>query len=89
MKAGLFMSLESCEARAGQLAWDLMVFDRPLETGEIVARIEDVTVEKVQKAAQGLQANRGVVTAVVGAKGSAGAAADAAEAFQSGALAAA
>jgi predicted Zn-dependent peptidase len=89
MKAGLFMSLESCEARAGQLAWDLMVFGRPLETEEIVARIEDVSADKVQKAAQGLQEKRAMVTAVVGAKGAAGAAADAAEAFQSGALAAA
>jgi predicted Zn-dependent peptidase len=89
MKAGLFMSLESCEARAGQLAWDLMVFGRPLETEEIVARIEDVSADRVQKAAQGLQEKRAVVTAVVGAKGAAGVAADAAEAFQSGALAAA
>jgi predicted Zn-dependent peptidase len=87
MKAGLFMSLESCEARAGQLAWDMMVFKRPLDTDEIVSRIEDVTADRVQKVAQAMQAQRAVVTAVVGAKGAAGAAADAAEAFQSGALA--
>ncbi len=87
MKAGLFMSLESCEARAGQLAWDMMVFDRPLETEEIVARIEDVSAERVRKLANGLRDQRAVVTSVVGAKGSAGAAADAAEAFQTGALA--
>lgn len=87
MKAGLFMSLESCEARAGQLAWDMMVFNRPLETEEIIARIEEVSVDRVRKLASGLREKRGVATAVVGARGATEAAADAAEAFQSGALA--
>jgi predicted Zn-dependent peptidase len=87
MKAGLFMSLESCEARAGQLAWDLMVFNRPLGNEELIARIEDVTVEKVQDLAQGLRTRSGVVSAVVGARGAANAVSDTAEAFQSGATA--
>lgn len=88
MKAGLFMSLESCEARAGQLAWDMMVFGRPLETEEIIERIEEVTPERIKKLAQGLREQPTVVTAVAGAKGAvADVAADAADAFQAGALA--
>ena len=38
LKAGLFMSLESCEARAGQLAWDLMVFGRPVSNEELIGK---------------------------------------------------
>jgi predicted Zn-dependent peptidase len=87
MKAGLFMSLESCEARAGQLAWDMMVFNRPLETEEIVARIEDVSADRVRRIAQNLREQQAAVTAVAGAKGCAAVAADSVEAFHSGALA--
>src|SRR5208283_438573 len=48
LKAGLFMSLESCEARAGQLAWDLMVFGRPVTNEELIGRIEAVSRSDVQ-----------------------------------------
>lgn len=85
MKAGLLISLESSEARAGQLAWDMMVFGRPLCTAEIIARIDDISPEHVQDVARRLREAKTMVTAVVGAKGAASIAADAAEAFQSGA----
>jgi len=88
IKAGLFMSLESCEARAGQLAWDLMVFGRPISNEELIERIGGITCEDVQAIGRGMRAKPDIVSAVVGARGSAATAADAAEAFLSGALAA-
>jgi predicted Zn-dependent peptidase len=89
LKAGLFISLESCEARAGQLAWDLMVFERPLTNEELIEKIEAVTREDVRAIGQKVRQSREIVSATVGARGSASAAADAAEAFLSGTLAAA
>ncbi len=88
LKAGLFMSLESCEARAGQLAWDLMVFGRPLGNAELIEKIEAVSDADVQAVGRRFRENREIVSATVGARG-ASAAADAAEAFLSGTLAAA
>ncbi|MGA7329044.1 MAG: insulinase family protein, partial [Rhodomicrobium sp.] len=89
IKAALFMSLESCEARAGQLAWDLMVFGRPLTNEELIERIEGVTREEVQNVGRRLRSTPEIVSAVVGARGAANAVTDAAEAFLSGTLAAA
>jgi predicted Zn-dependent peptidase len=87
IKAGLFMSLESCEARAGQLAWDLMVFGRPVSNEELIEKIESITREDVQAIGRSMRAKPEMVSAVVGARGSAGVVADTAEAFLSGALA--
>ncbi len=87
IKSGLFMSLESCEARAGQLAWDLMVFGRPLSNEELIAKIEDVTREDVQEVGRGIRGRPEMVSAVVGARGFASTVSDAAEAFLSGSLA--
>jgi len=89
IKAALFMSLESCEARAGQLAWDLMVFGRPLTNEELIERIEGVTREEVQDVGRRLRSTPEIVSTVVGARGAANAVTDAAEAFLSGTLAAA
>jgi predicted Zn-dependent peptidase len=89
IKAGLFMSLESCEARAGQLAWDLMVFDRPIANEELMAKIEGVTRNDVQAVGRSFRSKSEMVSAAVGARGSAAAVSDAAEAFLSSALAAA
>jgi len=87
LKAGLFMSLESCEARAGQLAWDLMVFGRPLTNEELIEKIEGVSRDAVQAAGQRLRAKPEIVSVTVGARGAASAVVDAAEAFLAGSLA--
>ena len=87
LKAGLFMSLESCEARAGQLAWDLMVFDRPVSNEELMEKIEGVTRDDVQAVGRRLCSKPEMVSVSVGARGAASAVVDAAEAFLSGTLA--
>ncbi|MBI4724127.1 MAG: insulinase family protein [Rhodomicrobium sp.] len=89
IKAGLFMSLESCEARAGQLAWDLMVFGRPVTNEELIQKIEGVTCEDVQAVGRSFRARPEIVSSVVGARGASAAVPDAAQAFLSGTLAAA
>ena len=45
MKAGLLMALESCGARAEQLARHILMYGRPLTTDEMIARIDNVTLE--------------------------------------------
>ncbi|MSP83932.1 MAG: insulinase family protein [Alphaproteobacteria bacterium] len=47
LKAGLLMALESSSSRAEQLARHLLVFDRPIPTAEMVARVDAVTVKDV------------------------------------------
>jgi predicted Zn-dependent peptidase len=89
LKAGLFMSLESCEARAGQLAWDLTVFGRPVANDELIDKIERVTREDVCAAGRRFREKPELVSVAVGARGGASAVSDAAEAFLAGTLAAA
>ncbi len=52
VKAGLLMSLESTGSRCEQLARHIQVFGRVIPTAETVARIEAVTVQDVERAAQ-------------------------------------
>ncbi len=52
IKAGLLMALESPSARCEQLARQLLIFGRPLETREIVERIEAVDVAAVNRTAR-------------------------------------
>jgi predicted Zn-dependent peptidase len=87
LKAGLFMSLESCEARAGHLSWDLAVFGRPLSNEELIEKIEAVSREDVRAVGQRIRENREIVSATVGARGASSSVADVAEAFLSGTLA--
>lgn len=87
LKAGLFMSLESCEARAGQLAWDLMVFGRPVSNEELMEKIEGVSRDDVQAVGRRLCSKPEMVSVSVGARGASSAVVDAAEAFLSGTLA--
>ncbi|HET9716820.1 MAG TPA: pitrilysin family protein [Pseudolabrys sp.] len=54
MKAGLLMALESCEARVGQLARQMLAYGRPIPLDEIVAKIDAVTVEKARAAGRAL-----------------------------------
>lgn len=54
MKAGLLMALESCSARAEQLARHILAYGRPLGVNELVARIDDVSIETTRAAARTL-----------------------------------
>lgn len=54
MKAGLLMALESCSARAEQMARHILAYGRPLTVDEIVGRIDAVSVESTRDAARGL-----------------------------------
>jgi predicted Zn-dependent peptidase len=50
LKAGLLMALESCEARVGQIARQMMAYGRPIPLEEIVAKVDAVTVESARAA---------------------------------------
>jgi predicted Zn-dependent peptidase len=54
MKAGLLMALESSESRIGQLARQMLAYDRPIPLDEIVARVDAVTVESARAAGRAL-----------------------------------
>ena len=56
MKAGLLMALESCSARAEQLARHVLAYGRPLSIEEMIARIDNVSVESARDAARALRA---------------------------------
>jgi predicted Zn-dependent peptidase len=49
MKAGLLMSLESTGSRAEQLAQQLLIFGRPIPADEVIAKIDAVDAEAVQR----------------------------------------
>jgi predicted Zn-dependent peptidase len=66
LKAGLLMGLESSSARAEQMARQLLLFDRLMETAELVDRIETVSAEAIRTLAAGLVTQRPSV-AIVGA----------------------
>ncbi len=69
LKASLLMSLESSEARAGQIARDTLVFGRQLTTVELIERIEGVSAADVGALAAGFATVKQPVTASVGPKG--------------------
>lgn len=80
MKAGLLMALESCSARAEQLARHMLVYGRPQSVQELMARIDAVGIESTRDAARSLLARsrpavvalgsgRGLDTAVAFAEG--------------------
>jgi len=50
LKAGLLMTLESSEARVGQLARQMLAYGRPIPLEEIVAKVDAVTVESARLA---------------------------------------
>jgi predicted Zn-dependent peptidase len=54
MKAGLLMALESCSARAEQLARHMLAYGRPLTVEELVKRIDDVSIESTRNVARDL-----------------------------------
>ncbi len=67
LKAGLLMGLESSSARAEQMARQLLLFDRLIDTPEIIERIETVTAEAVRELAGKLIAETRASVAIVGA----------------------
>lgn len=80
MKAGLLMALESCSARAEQLARHILAYGRPQTLQEMIAKIEAVSVDSTRDAARALMARskpavvalgsgRGLDTAVTFAEG--------------------
>lgn len=54
MKAGLLMALESSEARASQLARQMLIHGRPIPLDEIIAKVDAVTVERARAAGRAL-----------------------------------
>ena len=64
LKAGTLMSLESTSARSEQLARQTMVFGRPLEIEEIIARIEAVDTERVKAVARRLTESKPTLAAL-------------------------
>jgi predicted Zn-dependent peptidase len=83
LKAGLLMGLESSSARAEQMARQLLLFDRLIDTPEIVERIESVTPQAVRALAQALFRGARPAVAVVGAGGRSEAYAELAESMTS------
>ena len=67
LKAGLLMGLESSSARAEQMARHLLLFDRLIDTTELVERIESVTADDVRVLAGKLVGGARASVAVVGA----------------------
>ena len=67
IKAGMLMGLESSSARAEYMARQLLLFDKLIDTKEVVARIEAVTAEDIRTlAARLMTASKPSIT-VVGA----------------------
>jgi predicted Zn-dependent peptidase len=67
IKAGLLMGLESSSARAEYMARQLLLFNRLLDTREIVERIDAVTPEAVREVAAKLLTRSRPSVTVVGA----------------------
>jgi predicted Zn-dependent peptidase len=71
LKAGLWMSDESPASRAGRMAAQTLMFDRPIPSEETAARIEAVTAEAVAEAGRrAIQPGR-AATAVLGPRAAA------------------
>ena len=49
LKSGLLMSLESTSARCGQLAQQLLLFERPLPHREIIDKIDAINPERLKR----------------------------------------
>jgi predicted Zn-dependent peptidase len=80
MKAGLLMALESCSARAEQLARHMLAYGRPQGVSELLARMDGVSIESTRDVARNLLTHsrpavvalgsgRGLDTAVTFAEG--------------------
>jgi predicted Zn-dependent peptidase len=66
IKAGMLMGLESSSARAEYMARQLLLFDKLIDTKEVIARIEAVTPEDIRMLAARLLTSKPSIT-IVGA----------------------
>lgn len=66
MKAGLLMALESSGERVGQLARQMMIHGRPIPVGELVAKVDAVTVDSARAAGRALLGRGQLATAMLG-----------------------
>ncbi len=66
MRASLLMSLESPAARAGQLARQMLLFDRPIPVEELVERIDAVSVPRIRDLARRLLSGAPPTLAAIG-----------------------
>lgn len=66
IKVGLLMALESSGARARQLANQILTYGRPLPIEEMIARIDNVTVESTRAAGSALIARGRPAIAALG-----------------------
>jgi predicted Zn-dependent peptidase len=64
IKAGLLMGLESSMSRAEQLGQQLLVFQRPIPTAEIIAKIDAVDMDTLRRVASGLFSTAPTVAAL-------------------------
>jgi len=62
VKASLLMSRESCSARCEQLAQQILCYDRPLPTAEILEKIAAVTPQDIERLGARLIASRPTFT---------------------------
>lgn len=69
MKSGLLMALESSSARAEQLARHMIIHGRVIPIEEIVARVDNVTVESARKAGRAMMARSRPAVAALGPGG--------------------
>lgn len=67
LRAGLLMTLESPAGRAGQIARQMLLFGRTIPTGELVERINSITVEAVRSLAGEVFTQSEPTVAAVGA----------------------
>ncbi len=71
LKAGLLMSLESSGARAEQMARHLLAHGRVLTPEELIARVDAVTADDVQRLTAGFLEQENIAWAVVSPRASA------------------
>ncbi len=64
LKAGAVMSLEGTAARSEQLARQVLIYGRPIETAEIAARIDAVDIGALARVSERLRAGRPTLAAV-------------------------
>lgn len=70
LKAGILMSLESTGSRAEQLARQVLVFNEPVDTEELIRRVDRVTVDNVRHVVHRIIANSVPTCSGVGSFGS-------------------
>ncbi len=70
LKAGILMSLESTGSRAEQLARQVLVFNEPVDTEELISRVDRVTVDNVRSLVHRIIANSVPTCSGVGSFGS-------------------